>query len=83
MFMQVKVTPEDRKFLSFHWINDGRVDTYDYTSHNFGATDSPCIASYALRKTARDNCEQFPDVIKYIECYIESTWTTSMLRLTQ
>ena len=33
----------------------------------FGATDSPCIASYALRKSARDSCEQFPDVIKYIE----------------
>ena len=67
MLMQVKVTPEDRKFLRFLWINDGRVDTQEYTSHIFGVTDSPCIASYALRKTARDNCEQFPDVKKYIE----------------
>ena len=67
MFMQVKVTPEDRKFLRFLWINDGCVDKYEYIIHIFSATDSPCIASYALRKTARDNCEQFPDVIKYIE----------------
>ena len=40
---------------------------YKYTSHIFCATDLPCIASYSLRKTARDNCEQFPDVMKYIE----------------
>ena len=65
--MQVKVTPEDRKFLRFLWINDGRVDTYEYTSHIFGANDSPCIASYALRKTAREKCEQYLDAIKYIE----------------
>ena len=32
MFMQFKVTPEDQKFLRFFWINDGRVDTYEYTS---------------------------------------------------
>ena len=67
MFMQVKVTPEDQKFLRFLWIKDGRIDTYDYNSHIFGATDSPCYASYALRKRARDSFKQFPDVIKYIE----------------
>ena len=55
MFMKVKVAPEDRKFLRFLWNNDGRIETYEYTSHIFGATDSPCIASYALQKTARDN----------------------------
>ena len=67
MFMQVKVAPEDIKFLRFLWNNDGRIETYEYTSHIFGATDSPCIASYALRKTARDNEEQFPDALKYVE----------------
>ena len=67
MFMQVKVTPEDWKFLRFLWINDGRIDTYEYTSQVFGAPDSHCIASYTLRKRARDNCEQFPDVIRNIE----------------
>ena len=33
----------------------------------FGAADSPCIALYAPRETARESCEQFPDGIKYIE----------------
>ena len=27
-FMQVKVAPEDRKFLRFLWNNDGRIETY-------------------------------------------------------
>ena len=67
MFMQIEISPEDQKFLHFLWINDGRVDTYEYTSRLFGPKDSPCIASYALRKTTLNNCEQFPDVIKYIE----------------
>ena len=67
MFMQVKVAPEDRKFLRFLWNNDGRIETYEYTSHIFGATDSPCIASYALRKTARDNEKQSPDALKFVE----------------
>ena len=67
MFMQVKVAPEDRKFLRFLWNNDGRIETYEYTSHIFRATDSPCIASYALRKTARDNDEQFADALKFVE----------------
>ena len=56
IFMQVKVTPEDRKFLRFLWINDGRVHTHEYTSHIFVDTDSPCIASSARRKSARDSC---------------------------
>ena len=55
IFMHVKVAPEYRKFLRFLWNNDGRFETYEYTSHIFGAKDSPCIASYALRKMARDN----------------------------
>ena len=39
MFMQVKAAPEDRKFLRFLWNNDGRIETYEYTSPIFGATD--------------------------------------------
>ena len=66
MIMQVKLTPGDQKILHFLWIIDGRIDTYEYISH-FGATDSPCIASYALRKTAHDNCEQLSEVIQNIE----------------
>ena len=67
MFMQVKVAPADKKFLRFLWNTDGLIETYEYTSHIFGATDSPCIDSYGLQKTTRDNEEQFPDARKYVE----------------
>ena len=65
--MQVRVSPEDRKVLRFLWNNAGFIETYDYTSHNFVATDSQCIASYALRRTACDNEDQFADALKYLE----------------
>ena len=67
MFMQIKVAPEDRKILRFLWKMDGRIETCEYTSHIFGGTDSPCIASYDFRKTVRDNEKQFPDALKYVE----------------
>ena len=65
--MQVKVDPKDRPFLRFLWKNNGRIETYEYTSHIFGATDSPCIASYALRRSAQDNAKTYPSVQKVIE----------------
>ena len=67
MFMQVKVDPKDWPYLCFLWKNSGDVETYEDTSHMFGATDSPCIASYALRRSAQDNGKIFPIVHKVIE----------------
>ena len=67
MFMQVKVDPIDRPYLRFLWKNNERIETYEYTSHIFGATDSPCIASYALRRSAQDNAKTYPSVQKIIE----------------
>ena len=48
MFMQVKIDPKDRPYLRFFWNNSGHIETYEYTIHIFWATDSPCIAFYAL-----------------------------------
>ena len=67
MFMQVKVDPKDRPYLRFLWNNSGHIETYEYTSHIFGATDSPCIAFYALRRSAQDNAKTYPSVQKVIE----------------
>ncbi|XP_075241658.1 uncharacterized protein LOC142336633 [Convolutriloba macropyga] len=57
MFMQVKVDRKDRLYLRFLWNNSGHIETYEYRSHIFGATDSPCIASYALRRSAQNNAK--------------------------
>ena len=67
MFLQIKVAPCDRAFLRFLWNHNGKIDEYEYTRHIFGATSSPCIASCALRRSARDNQDKFPQVLHFIE----------------
>ena len=67
MFMRIKVAPSDREFLRFLWNHNGKIEEYEYTRHIFGATSSACIASYALRRSARDNQDKFPQVLHFIE----------------
>ena len=59
MFHQVKVEPSDCDALRFLWWEEGdltkRVVDHQMLVHLFGATSSPCCASFALKKTARDN----------------------------
>ncbi|XP_076810887.1 uncharacterized protein LOC143453439 [Clavelina lepadiformis] len=59
MFHQVLVDPEDRDALRFLWWPDDDMtkppSDYQMLVHPFGATSSPCCASYALKKVADDN----------------------------
>jgi len=59
MFHQVKVHPVDCDSLRFLWWTNGDIskDPVDYQMlvHLFGATLSPGVCSYALRKAALDN----------------------------
>ena len=48
-------------------MNKEHKETYEDTIHLFGATDSPCIASYALRKSAQDNAKIYPSAQKVIK----------------
>ena len=63
MFHQVHVASCDRDYLRFLWWKDGNpaseILEYRMTVHVFGATSSPSIACYALRKTAIDNRDNF------------------------
>ena len=64
MFHQEFVSPEDRGALCYLWFPDGDLTkdpkTYQMLVHIFGATSSPSVCGYALRKTATDNTEDFP-----------------------
>ena len=60
MFMQVLVDAKDRQYLHFLWSNDTKTIEFEYTRHIFGATDSPCVACYAVRKCAKDNEAVYP-----------------------
>ena len=63
MFMQVGLLESDQRSLRFLWREDptSDVSVFQYTMHIFGAKDSPTCANYALRQTAVDNQERYPD----------------------
>ena len=46
--------------------HNGKIE-YEFPSHIFGAAWSPCIASYALRRSAKDNQKHFPEVSHIVE----------------
>ena len=88
MFHQVFVSPEDRGALCYLWWPDGDLTkdpkTFQMLVHIFGATSSPSICGYALRRTAVDNREGFSsetiDAVMrdfYVDDLLKSFETTS------
>ena len=66
MYSQVRLNKEDRDAVRFLWEEtrgSKSPDHFQMLVHFFGATDSPCCACFALRKTAIDNKEEFPEEI--------------------
>ena len=63
MFHQVYVTPEDREALCYLWWPGGDVSkaakTHQMLVHIFGSKSSPSVAGYALRRTAKDNANDY------------------------
>ena len=59
MFLQVLVDPRDRNALRFLWWPEHNTKAlpvdYQMNVHIFGATSSPSVAGFALRKAAQDN----------------------------
>ena len=83
-FMQVGVRKEARKFLQFSWNDDfiKPPKEFDYQRHIFGARDSPAGAIYALQQAARDNAENYPDILEtvtidfYMDDFVKSVGST-------
>ena len=67
MYYQVQVSPRDRDSLRFLWCPDGNLESQQVVHrmkvHLFGATSSPCCASFALRQAAIDFGAQFEPYI--------------------
>ncbi|XP_014834503.1 PREDICTED: uncharacterized protein LOC106912190 [Poecilia mexicana] len=67
MFHQVQVPEGDRDFLRFLWWPNGDITQepvpYRMMVHLFGAVSSPSCAAYALRRTAQDNQNEFPQEV--------------------
>ena len=72
MFHAFHVEPEHRDFLRFLWYEgnnpDGEIVEYRMNVHLFGNTSSPAVATFCLRKTAREAETQFgSDAREFIE----------------
>ena len=69
MFLQLQVLERDKSCLRFLWrptMNES-VQIYKYQCHVFGAKSSPTRASYALKRVAIDNEDEFPNAAKTIQ----------------
>ena len=63
MFHQVRVSPNDCDVLRFLWWDNDNVNKkpleYKMVVHLFGGVWSPSCTSFALKRTADDNCKDF------------------------
>ena len=83
MFYQVQVQPSDCDLLRYLWWPNGDINKdiaeYRMKVHVFGATSSPSVANYALKKCAMDNEESYdPEVVRavgndfYVDDFVRS-----------
>ena len=67
MFYQVRVSEADCYYLCFLWWPDGNLERsleeYQMVVHLFSAASSPSCSNFALRKTAEDNSQYFPEAV--------------------
>ena len=86
MFYYVKVPKHDADLLRFLWWPNGKLtepmEEFRMTVHLFGATSSPSVASYVLRRTAEDHRDvASPEAVQkvlhnfYIDDYLRSVAT--------
>ena len=74
--MQVGVRPQDQKFLRFLWKKGEKIICFQYRRLIFGARCSPTCCIFALRRTAEDNCQQYPSAAKAVlrSCYMDDLY---------
>ena len=67
MFHQVRVGDCDSEKISFLWwpTEDFNSDpeTFEMRVHLFGASSSPSVCEFALRRTADDHCHEFSPIV--------------------
>ena len=62
MFLNIKVTPEDRKFLRLFYRSDPEQELgiFEFTVHVFGLASSPCVAMRVVREHADRHKGRWP-----------------------
>ena len=72
MFHQVTIPKDQCSFLKFLWWGDSDPDKelidYEMRTHVFGGASSPSCSNFALRRTAKDNEQQYgKEITKILE----------------
>ena len=82
MFHQCQVTTEDQRYFRFLWWPGGDLKqasaVFCMTVHLFGATSSPSVAGFCMKKTADDNETDFTDTA--IDTLRRAFYVDDMLR---
>ena len=67
MFHNFHLPEEDRDFFRFlWWDDDSNVVECRMKVHIFGATSSPAVATYGLRRIAQDNANHSKNAVEFI-----------------
>ncbi|KFD50467.1 hypothetical protein M514_08694 [Trichuris suis] len=81
MYHQVKVKREDRSALRFLWRPPGSKrppETFEMQVHVFGATSSPRVCMYALRRAALDHQADYPGALGRMSNIYVDNWLKSL-----
>ena len=62
MFLNIRVTPRDRRYLRLFYRAHPEEDleVYEFSVHVFGLASSPCVAMKVVREHARKQVERWP-----------------------
>ena len=71
MYLQVSIHLDDRKFLRFLWLENGKVIEFEFKRLVFGLNTSPFLAQLVSQENARKYSTELP---RAAEAIIKSTY---------
>ena len=79
MFRQILVHPDDAQFQRIVWRNDPSEELREYylKTVTFGATSAPYLAIRTIIQLARDNQNDYPELMNFLlNCiYVDDVFT--------
>ena len=81
MFLNIKVSPEDRPYLRVFYREKGskELKVYQFTVHAFGLSSSPCVAMTAVQQHAKKFGDKWPIAEKAVRenSLVDDIWLMS------
>ena len=68
MFLQCKMSKEDRKYHRFLWKmnGEGPIVEFEFISHVFGNRGSPSVAIFSIKESAREFVDKCPEAAESV-----------------